>query len=135
MNYRRGAGAGSVFLLLIFSVLCLTIFALLTLCTARSEANLAKKAADSVKSFYGADTNAEYVYSELMYAISIGNKPEIIQDTKIEYPDGYMQFISPVSDGRIIAVLLSSDGTIIQWKETDTKDWTPDESISVLGKK
>ncbi|NLW65342.1 MAG: hypothetical protein GXY26_03815 [Clostridiales bacterium] len=133
MNRRKGVAVGAVSLVLIFSILCLTIFTLLTLGTARSEANLARCAADSVKSFYAADTEAERVYSELVGAVLGGKLPRTVRGTHIEYSDGYIGFICPLSDNRSISVLILADGTIVQWRETDDENWTPDESLRVWG--
>lgn len=133
MNRRKGIGVGSISLVLIFSVLCLTIFTLLTLSTARSDTNLAQRAAASARSFYVADTEAERVYSELVAAVFKGEKPDTVRGTDIEYSDGHITFMYPISDERVISVVISEDGTILQWKETEDEDWVPDESINVWG--
>lgn len=135
MNRRKGMGVGSVSLVLLFSVMCLTVFALLSLGTARSETNLAQRAADSAKSFYAADTEAELIYSELIKAVIMGEKPETVRETDIEYVEDYIRFFCPLTDDRAIAVVILSDGTIVQWKETDDESWVPDESVNVWKEK
>lgn len=136
MRQRKGLGLGSVSLVLVFAVLCLTIFALLTLSTARSDANLAERAADSAKSYYLADTEAERVYVALADALENGEKPETVRDTEITYNGDYASYLCSIDGGRSIAVTLVSDGTgggtrIMQWRETEDENWMPDEQIEV----
>ena len=56
---------GGSSLLVIFTVLCLTIFALLGLETVRADCRLTDAAAQSVASYYSADAQAESIVSVL----------------------------------------------------------------------
>ena len=49
---------GTPSVLILFAVLCLTVFAVLSLLSARSQASLAGKFADAVSAYYAADTQA-----------------------------------------------------------------------------
>ena len=53
------AAVGGSSLLVIFAVLCLTVFALLTLSTAAADSRLSQDAADAVEAYYQADSQAE----------------------------------------------------------------------------
>ena len=50
---------GASALMVIFSVLCLTVFSILALSTVLADARLADKYAESVKEWYAADNEAE----------------------------------------------------------------------------
>lgn len=69
MNGERKDSAppmtGGSSLLVIFSVLCLTVFALLALSTAQADGRLGEAAAEAVKDYYRADTEAQTVLAKL----------------------------------------------------------------------
>lgn len=131
MRKRKGLGVGSVSLVLIFSVLCLTIFALLTLSTARSDAALAERAAQTAKDYYAADTEGQFVCAKLLKALQSGEKPESVRDTQITYDGNGAYYSVAAGDDRYIAVAVSYDGEILHWKEVSGENWTPDENINV----
>jgi len=64
---RGGAPAvtGASSLLVIFAVLCLTVFALLGLTTAQAGARLSDASAASVQAYYQADARAEELFARL----------------------------------------------------------------------
>lgn len=134
MTKRKGLGVGSVSLVLIFAVLCLTIFALLTLSTARSDASLAERAAQSAKDYYAADTQAERVYIGVAEALKNGERPETVCGISLTYDGSYISYICPIDERRSVCVVLRYDGgdaEVLQWQETQDENWTPDESIKV----
>lgn len=139
MTRRKSLGVGSVSLILIFCVLCLTIFALLTLSSARSENALARKLAVSVENFYAADIEALEVCDELRAALSGGDMPDEVRDLKITYLDSEEGFIvgfaAPIDDNRSISVTaeFADDGLeIVSWKEVASDEWQPDLGLPVL---
>jgi len=54
----HGVNTGSVSLIMIFTVLCLTVFAILTLVSANAEYKLSEKYAKSIDEYYANDYNA-----------------------------------------------------------------------------
>jgi len=56
---------GGSALLVIFAVLCLTIFALLSLSTAQAGSRLSLRSAETVHSYYEADAAAEKLLAQL----------------------------------------------------------------------
>lgn len=140
MTKRKGLGVGSVSLILIFAVLCLSIFALLTLSSARSDAGLAERAAQSAKNYYAADTQAESIYVGIVEAIKNGEKPDTVSGTEIFYNGNYISYACPIDERRSICVVFFYDysrgeAEILQWLETESEGWTADESINVWGGK
>jgi Tfp pilus assembly protein PilX len=63
---------GGASLLVIFAVICLTVFALLTVSTANAEQRLSRVSANAVSAYYKADAAAEIIFSE----IRSGNVPK-----------------------------------------------------------
>lgn len=140
MSKRKSLGVGSVSLILIFCVLCLTIFALLTLSTARSENALAKKLETSVESFYAADLAASAAYAELRGELESGVQPDFAGDFEVTYipsEDGAITFgfASPIDDNRAVSVTGQFDGgvcEIIRWAEAPSTEWQPNLGLPVL---
>lgn len=56
-EFHFGVGASSI--LMIFTVLCLTVFSVLTFSTARADQRLTEKALDGTREYYAADRQAE----------------------------------------------------------------------------
>jgi len=66
-QYKRshGVNAGSVSVIMIFTVLCLAVFAILTMVSANAELKLAQKYSDSVTKYYAADETASQFVAEI----------------------------------------------------------------------
>lgn len=128
-------GVGSALLVLIFSVLCLTVTALMTLASANSDKALTGKMEASVKSYYSADCKAVETAVSLRKAIISGEIPAEVGDIEITAKEnGVYIYSCPIDDARAVCVSLKEeDGTlkILSWLETYTKDWTPDETLQV----
>jgi hypothetical protein len=68
MKKERNATApafGASALLVIFSVLCLTVFAMLSLSTAQAERRLSDTSAAAARAYYAADLEAEEIFARL----------------------------------------------------------------------
>lgn len=68
MNERRAfrppvTGGSSI--LVMFAVLCLTVFSMLSLATARTDARISQASADGVSAYYAADMQAEEILARL----------------------------------------------------------------------
>ncbi len=68
MNKKEsiGIGTGSVSILAIFVVLCLTTLSALSLVSANADYKLAKKTADATQEYYAADAQAEEMLAKLV---------------------------------------------------------------------
>ena len=139
MTRRKSLGVGSVSLILIFCVLCLTIFSLLTLSFARSENALTQKLADSAQNYYAADMKATQAIAELEQALSSGEQPAIAAGLEMNYSQTdrglLVSFLSQIDRQRSIAVtVVYFDGSfdILRWQETENAHWSPDNTIPVI---
>lgn len=116
---------GSSSLMVIFAVLCIAIFAVLSLSTSLAGKRLAESSAESVYDFYRADCEAE----KTLTLLRNGVLPEDVEKNG----DVYTYFV-PVSDSRAIQVEVSVSGEeyeIRSWNTVYMADWAADEKIDV----
>lgn len=69
MKRSMGVQVGAISIIMIFVLLCLTVFAVLTLQTAQADARLSQKAAEHNTRFYQTDAQAEELLAELDAAL------------------------------------------------------------------
>ena len=95
---------GGASLLVIFAVLCFTVFTLLALSTAQADNRLAQSSARAVTDYYKADQEAESILSQLRQGII----PEAVQVNNNIY-----SYSCPISDTQVlmVEVILETIGT------------------------
>ena len=116
---------GGSSLLVVFAVLCLTVFALLGLSTVQAEKRLSDTNANAVEQYYEADLEAEKILAQLRAGIV----PECVTEK-----NGNFAYVCPVSETQELQVEVCVDGTtweILRWQVVSTVDWNAEESISV----
>lgn len=116
---------GGSSLLIIFAVLCLTIFALLGLSTVQADARVAKASSEAAKGFYEADTRAEEILAELRQ----GRIPEGV--TKKEQVYYYRCEISEVQALEVAVKITGDTYQVLRWQLVSTAAWETDEHINV----
>ncbi len=113
MNKRKEMGRpalGGSMLLVIFGVLCLTVFSLLSLHTVLAERRLSQAAARSVQDWYEADLRAQEIFSRL-------RRGEIPED--VEHAGGEYRYTVAISHHQTLEVTLKeNDGCweILSWQ-------------------
>ena len=116
---------GGSSLLVIFAVLCLTVFALLGLSAVQAGGRLSQKMVDSVEAYYEADCMAEELYARLR----LGELPaEVMQEG-----DTYT-YVCPVSETTELQVVLYKTGEqweVIRWNVVSTAAWESDDSLDL----
>ena len=116
---------GGSSLLVIFAVLCLTVFALLGLSTVQAGGRLSQTMADSVEAYYEADCMAEEIYARLR----AGEMPAGVIQTGDTY-----KYTCPVSETNELQVELRQIGDqweVIRWKTVSTVAWESDDSLDL----
>ena len=101
---------GGSSLLVIFAVLCLTVFALLSLSTVQAEKRMADAAAEAVTDYYAADLQAQEVFARLR----AGERVDGVMQTGQTYT-----YAVPVSGHQtLLVVLKEKDGCweVISWR-------------------
>lgn len=129
---------GGASLLTVFAVLCLTVFALLSLSTVRADQRLSEASARAVEEYYAADLQAQEILARLRF----GELPaEVeIETATVHYPDRVEQICSyavPIDDARELQVEVevrsTNDYTILRWQAVNVGDWEIDDDLHLWG--
>lgn len=118
------AAVGGSSLLVIFAVLCLTVFALLSLSSVQAERRLADAATQSVVDYYEADLQAEIILARLRSGEEIPG---------VEEKDGKYEFEVPISGRQTLSVALTREGddwVVLRWQAV-TREGELDDSLNV----
>lgn len=117
---------GGSSLLVIFAVLCLTVFALLSIGTVQTASKLSQHSADAVNAYYNADKEAERILSQLRSGII----PE-----EVSCNNGIYSYICPISDTLELHVKIKlntpNNYTILQWQSVSISQWKIDDNIDL----
>lgn len=108
---------GGSSLLVVFAVLALTVFALLSLSTVRADVRLGDAAAKAVSDYYTADAQAQ----EILAQLRMGDMPE-----GVTVEGDTVTYRCPISDTQALAVeLRQTDGVyeILRWQAVSTTEW------------
>lgn len=145
-NERKTAGVniGGASIIMVFSVLCLTIFSVLTLVSANAESSLANKSAKVVTDFYKADELATEKLASVYQIVDEqdslqnvkANIEKISKDILINEKNGmlYISYFETIDDSQQLAVVLRVDRKkvdIVNWKVENTGEWEPDNSLEL----
>ena len=122
---------GGSSLLVIFAVLCLTVFTLLSLSTVQADTRLSEASIQAVTDYYRADLQAEQIFAQLR----AGQIPSGVEQTMYEGSSPFAEgspssgdhplsgtvysYSCPISDTQILTVQLHQDQgiwTILRWQ-------------------
>ena len=116
---------GGVSLLITFAVLCLTVFALLSLSSVRANQRRAEASAKAVEDYYAADCAAQEVLSRLRQ----GELPDNVQ------VDGDLySYACPITDTQELQVEVRLEGegwTVLRWQSARSGDWELEEELEL----
>ncbi len=140
-NYeiRRRAGIGSASLILIFIVLCLATFGILSLGNARREDALSERNAAAVEAYYQADSKAEAFVGMVDRALHGEEEKEAALAAVGEYvqPEtGTVLTDIPMDAGRALRVELAVDWekrtyAVLAWNVYERETYEIDSSVPV----
>ncbi len=121
---------GGSSLLVMFAVLCLTIFALLGLSTVQADSRLSDASAGAVTGYYLADVQAERTLARLR---SGQRPPEVVCTPQPEGELCTYEYLISESQALQVEVLLRRDGTyaVLRWQAAATGDWQADETLDL----
>jgi len=132
-----GLGVGSASIILIFAVLCLTVFSLITFYVAENDKALVDAKANAVVSFYEADARAEAILAQIMSSDTLpatingtSINSEIVQESMMEI----IYFMIQISNSSALYVCLSAANDIydiLSWKMVITDEWNIDDTLNV----
>lgn len=116
---------GGVSLLAAFAILCLTVFALLSLSTVQADRRLADASAQSVADYYAADCRAQQILAQLRQ----GETPQ-----GVEQEGSIFRYTTPISETQLLSVavrLTGRDYEILEWQAGSASQWQADDSLDV----
>ena len=133
---------GGASLLVIFAVLALTVFALLSLSTVRADGRLSEASAQAVKDYYAADSKAQAVLAWLRTGEGKENlslPEDFAMSTSIsDYPtrsETVHAYVIPISDTQELQVEVRVDGEndweVLRWQAVPAGDWEADEGMDL----
>lgn len=138
---RRSVGihVGSASIVMIFAVLCLTVFSTLSFVTANHERKLAEKSALAVQQYYATDWQCEEIYQQIVQCLQTGGGIEQLEPlgVQIEQADGvqYLTYAADIDAEQQLQVRLAvwPDGSVQtkQWKVVATREWEYKDEIAV----
>lgn len=117
---------GGSSLLVIFAVLCLTVFALLGLSGVQAGGRLSDASAQAVSAYYDADCRAEEILAALRQGV-------VMEGVRRE-ADGIYAYTCPISDTQALEVRVRLDGedwSVLRWQAVSTAQWEADESLDL----
>ncbi len=126
MKIKTPVGIGFSSVLVIFAVLCLTVFSLLCVATVKADGRLAEKSHQAVFDSYAADGCAEKILAEL--------RTGIVPDG-VQCENGVYTFSCAQSKTQILCVSVKctdTDYEILQWQTKSTAQWQADEKLHVF---
>ena len=124
-THMRVPFVGGSSLLVIFAVLCLTVFALLGLSTVQAGTRLSQATVQAVSAYYQADCRAE----ELFARLRCGELPAGV--TKV---NNVYSYHCPISDTQQLQVELREEAgewTVLRWQARSTADWEVSDELNV----
>lgn len=131
---------GDASLLVAFAVLCLTIFALLSLTTVQASRRLADASVQAAEDYYAADCQAQAVLAWLRTG---QGKPDLPEDFAITVStreasgrsETLYAYAIPVSDTQELRVEVRVDGAddyeILRWQTAASQVWEADDSLEL----
>ncbi len=128
---------GGSSLLVVFGVLCLTVFALLSLSTVRADLRLAGTSRRAVTDYYAADNQAQ----EILARLREGESVDGVSSLSTEVADGswseVYSYAVPISDVRELQVEVRIDWNepgkyeILRYQVVNTGDWSADDGLEI----
>ena len=136
MNKRSAPTVGASSLLVIFAVLCLTVFAMLSLSTVQADKRLSDRSAAAALGYYEADTEAEEIFARLR----AGELPDGVTVTTYAAEEGtaiqgsVYSYTCTISETQAIQVELAEQNgvwTVLRWQAVSTTEWEADDSVDI----
>ena len=138
--FSTGINIGSVSIVMIFSVLVLAVFSILTFLTSNNEKKLAEKSAKAVSLYYAADSVCEEKLADIK---SIAESCDWDQALlKNSLPAGcdvqqigdrlYISYSADIDKNRLISVLAEVRNKkigVLKWEVVNSGSWNPDDEI------
>ena len=153
-NKRSAASVGITSFVLIFVMLCLLTFSVLSLATARADLRLSQRSADRTSAYYDAENRANDILLDIISCLEqysgAGNETSFYAQVQeeLEGREGItftdeqtLQYAVPLEEEQLLRVSLElsyeafwngSRFRILEWRTESTHQWESDESLPLL---
>ena len=142
MKNRISIGISSI--VLIFMILCLSVFSLLSLSDARTALSFAERHADAVRIYYEADANGQQFIRDFRQAVADGQDAQTAMDTAAGQlftirqtgitESGSVLCDISLANGQTLRVELSDDGSdILSYYIYNDQEYDLDTHLPVFG--
>ena len=134
---KGGTGVGSASIVLIFAVLCLTIFTIITYMVSNNEKALIDAKAELITGYYKADAQAEQILQDLLEADTTPAKLHGVDiNTKFNENLGvettyFYCSISDIKSLYVNLVIRDDSFDILSWRMYDMDEWVFDDTMNV----
>lgn len=140
---EMGAHVGSASIVMIFAVLCLTIFAALAFETSSYEHRLAEKSAAAAQAYYIADSMAEERYLQICQLLQSGMEQDALYkelkaiDVAVELQGNQtrLYYAVPIDTAQVLQVVLVQRADAVlyteQWNVASVTQWEYDDTLQV----
>ncbi len=120
-------------MLTMFAVLCLTVFALLSLSTVRADQRLGDATAEAVEAYYAADCKAQELLARLRHGeLPAGVEVETSVSHTTERVEQICTYAVPLSETQELQVAVevrgTNDFTVLRWQLANVGDWEIDDA-------
>lgn len=127
---------GGASLLVIFAVLALTVFALLSLSTVRADVRLGDASAQAITNYYAADCRAQEVLACLRTGAPVPEDISVSEsiihyEDRVEWVCSYTVPISETQELQVEVQLEGTDYTVLRWQAVPAGGWEIDEGIEL----
>ena len=119
------AAVGGSSLLVIFIVLCLTVFAMLSLSSVQADGRLSTASAEAVQAYYAADCEAEEILAQLRQ----GTVPEGVAVSGNRYC--YECIVADTQKLVVEAEITGRDYRILRWQTESTLTWQEEGTLNL----
>lgn len=123
---RGGGTPGGSSLMVVFAVLCLTVFAILALSTVLADARLSDAYVSDVSDYYKADARAEETIAQLRN----GTVPPDVEQNGNEF-----SFCCPIGDTRSLFITVEVNGEndwrVLSKTTKYTAEWQADDGLDI----
>lgn len=131
---RTIISTGTTSIVLIFVMLSLLTFAVLSLVSAQADLRLSRKSAERTTAYYDAENAANAILIDLLRTAR--EDPQALADDLVT-EDGLARYEVPLGEDQLLAVeaVLPIDGRefqITRWQAVSRYDWSPDDSLHLF---
>ena len=150
-NRSFGTTMGITSIIAILIILVLVVFSTLSLITSKADLNLSQRTADSIESYYKADSNAILIVAEFGNIIKSGELVDINTDSLVaaskvfsagndyEYntDERSLMFSLPIDKSRelLVEVRYDNNGSVQEtklWQVSPVGEWVEDNDINLF---